>query len=51
MSAPKHNCYGCENRAVGCHSVCEDYLTYRRKHEEYQKIILESKQKEALHYK
>jgi hypothetical protein len=51
MSAPKSTCYGCKRRKAGCHSVCADYIAYRREHEAYQKVIFEKKQKEALLYK
>lgn len=23
-------CKGCENRVLGCHSVCEKYITFRK---------------------
>jgi len=28
------DCIGCTNRFVGCHSVCERYLTAKKEHEE-----------------
>lgn len=28
------SCYGCPNRAIGCHCFCPDYRHYRRELEE-----------------
>lgn len=28
MPRPKSPCYGCEDRKVGCHSVCDKYIQF-----------------------
>ncbi len=30
-------CQDCENRKVGCHSTCDAYITYLKKHREIRK--------------
>ena len=27
-------CYGCENREIGCHSVCDVYISAKKLHDE-----------------
>ena len=27
---PKNDCYGCEDRKVGCHSTCEKYAAFKK---------------------
>lgn len=27
-------CYKCENRKIGCHSICDKYLAERKKNDE-----------------
>lgn len=27
---PKHECYGCTKRAVGCRSTCESWIAYEK---------------------
>ena len=36
---PQSPCKGCENRYVGCHSTCEDYLDFRGRSDEMAKAI------------
>lgn len=35
---PKSPCYNCDERAVGCHSECDLYLTYRRALDKYNEL-------------
>lgn len=40
-------CKGCERREVGCHSVCEEYLTFRRlKDEQKAELVKKAKQEQ-----
>lgn len=36
-------CLGCAKRQVGCHAVCEEYLTYKTENEQRNKAIREYK--------
>lgn len=40
----KAPCKNCEFRAVGCHSVCEKYIEYKRKNDEEREEAYEAKQ-------
>lgn len=39
ITKPQSTCRNCKHRTVGCHSVCEDYISYRKKLDEYNKTI------------
>lgn len=41
-------CEWCDKRYIGCHSVCEVYLTEKAKRDERSRIIREKKDKEEL---
>ena len=46
MSGHKVNfecCYKCEQRTVGCHSKCEDYLKLKKKNAEISEKVKENK--------
>ena len=36
---PQSPCKECENRYVGCHSTCEDYLDFRGRSDEMAKRV------------
>lgn len=33
MGNPKSPCKNCEKRAVGCHSSCEDYISFKERND------------------
>lgn len=35
MNKPRNPCYGCQDRAIGCHSKCERYAAFREKLDRY----------------
>ena len=38
-SHSKANCYGCEDRHVGCHAECEKYRAWRSDLDEYKSKV------------
>ena len=46
---PQSPCKGCENRYVGCHSNCDDYLEFRGKTDEMAKRIYEKNRDRDLY--
>ena len=43
----KSPCFGCGEREVGCHSLCEKYIDFRFIYDEEQRIIRKNKEKNA----
>lgn len=42
MSKPESPCYNCDERHVGCHSICDEYADYKDNLEDYKAIIRKS---------
>lgn len=42
----KNPCYGCQNRKLKCHSKCEAYQTWKKKHDDDRLREYERKQSE-----
>lgn len=43
MQRPTSPCYHCPDRHIGCHGQCEKYIEFRKKREDYLKIVHEQK--------
>ena len=41
IQRPKVVCKDCSNRNPGCHSICQDYISFKKDLEEYNKKIKE----------
>lgn len=41
-------CYKCEDRIVGCHSVCERYISYKKEMTKQNELIEKAKHLEHL---
>lgn len=39
MKKSKSPCYQCEKRYVGCHSKCEEYISFSKENEEYRENL------------
>lgn len=37
------SCYNCENRTVGCHTICEEYLKFVQENEKRKAVIRKEK--------
>ena len=46
--AIKPVCKDCERRNPGCHSSCQDYISYRKKLEEFNAKVKKEKEKNAF---
>lgn len=44
---PKSSCVNCQERYVGCHSVCDKYKEYRKKLDEFNEAVRKSKNEDA----
>ena len=42
-------CKDCPDRNIGCHSVCEKYLSWSKKHEEEKEVIRKAKAEELMY--
>ena len=39
-------CMGCQNRAVGCHSGCDNYAVYKAESEQNKKMMRKARDKD-----
>lgn len=47
-SHSKANCYGCEDRHVGCHAECERYRAWRSELTEYKERVRKKKEPKTI---
>lgn len=45
----KQPCYGCDMRAVGCHSSCKLYLQWKKEWDEKKSLMYEEANKRAIY--
>ena len=45
MKKPQSRCVECDERREGCHSVCEDYISFKKEVEEYNRMVNENRRK------
>ena len=45
MKKPQPRCVECDERREGCHSACEDYISFKKELEEYNRIVNENRRK------
>lgn len=43
MKKPNPRCVECDERRECCHSVCEDYISFKKELEEYNRIVNENR--------
>lgn len=43
MREPMPPCKGCEDRYTGCWASCEKYIAYKKEHDEWKKIVSQSR--------
>lgn len=44
IKRPKVVCKGCSNRNPGCHSVCQDYISFKNELADYNKQMKEEQE-------
>lgn len=43
MKEPVPPCKGCNDRTEGCWGYCPKYLAYKKEHDEYNKVVSQSR--------
>lgn len=44
---PQSPCLNCENRSVGCHAYCDEYITYSYERKDFNKKVSKMKKSET----
>ena len=48
MRNDPHNCYGCKERHLGCHSDCEKYAAWKARYEEKKFHFYKQRKEESI---
>ncbi len=47
---PESPCKDCENRKLGCHSTCEDYIAFDKARKEHNARISDAKKSQSINW-
>ena len=43
-------CFGCVDRHVACHSVCDRYIDWQQQRQKTQQVVFEKREKDTMCY-